>query len=91
MIGMVILVVGGVFIFFGVLGESTGFLTTGQFILPVVMIFEFIGATVICVYGVEESETLTKQLGDVFREMIYRMDYDPRASRILKQIQEYVS
>ena len=45
----------------------------------------------ICVYGVEESKSLTTQLREVFFELIYRMDYDARAARILRIVQEYVS
>ena len=52
---------------------------------------DFIGAIIICMYGVEESETLTNQLNEVFNGLIFRMEYDDRARRILKIIQEYVS
>ena len=52
---------------------------------------EFIGAIVILVYGVEESDVLIKDLKEVFFKLIYRMDWDERANRILKIVQEYVS
>ena len=55
------------------------------------MLLEFIGGIVILVYGVEESDTLTDDLKEVFFKLIYRMDHDERANRILKIIQEYVS
>merc|ERR1712214_149174 len=45
---------------------------------------------VICLYGVEESKLLIKELDDVFKRLIYEWDNDPRASRIVTQIQEYV-
>ena len=52
---------------------------------------EFIGAIVILVYGVEESDVLIKDLKEVFFKLIYKMDWDERANRILKIVQEYVS
>ncbi len=52
---------------------------------------DFVGATVMLVYGVEESRTLTEELKEVFFRMIYAMDYDPVANAVLKQVQEYVS
>ena len=44
----------------------------------------------ICIYGVEESKILIAELDIVFRNLINKWDVDPRASRILVQIQEYV-
>ncbi len=55
------------------------------------MVMEFIGAVVICVYGVEESHQLTDQLREVFLELIYRKEFDAKSTRILNQMQEYVS
>ena len=48
------------------------------------------GLIVICIYGVEESKILIAELDIVFRNLINKWDVDPRASRILVQIQEYV-
>ena len=42
-------------------------------------------------YGVEESAVLTQELYNVFISKIYLWDVDQRASRILKQIFEYVN
>ena len=53
-------------------------------------IMEFIGAIIICMFGVEESDILIKELDEVFHALINRMDIDERASRILKIVQEYV-
>jgi hypothetical protein len=50
-----------------------------------------VGAVCILIYGVEESKVLTDDLKVIFVRMIYKMDQDPRASRIMKKIQEYVS
>ena len=55
------------------------------------LLLEFIGGIVILVYGVEESDILTNDLKEVFFKLIYRMDHDERANRILKIVQEYVS
>ena len=55
------------------------------------LLLEFIGGIVILVYGVEESDVLTNDLKEVFFKLIYRMDHDERANRILKIVQEYVS
>ena len=48
------------------------------------------GLIVICVYGVEESTTLIAELDVIFKDLLNRWDTDPRASRIMVQIQEYV-
>ena len=63
---------------------------TNSILLGICFILQLIGAIVICVYGVEESPILVKELNEVFIKLVYRWDYDPRASRILKQIFEYV-
>ena len=64
---------------------------TNSILLGISFILQLIGAIVICVYGVEESPILVNELNEVFIKLVYRWDYDPRASRILKQIFEYVS
>jgi hypothetical protein len=53
--------------------------------------FHLIAAVVITVWGVEESPVLIKELREVFLDLVYGWDVDPRKSRILRQIQEYVS
>ena len=53
--------------------------------------FHLIAAIVITLWGVEESPVLIKELRDVFLDLVYGWDVDPRKSRILRQIQEYVS
>ena len=61
-------------------------------ILAGLMIFwHLIGAVVISVWGVEESKVLVNELGGTFLKLIYEWDTNPRSSRILRQIQEYVS
>ncbi len=55
------------------------------------MFVEFTGAILICIYGVEESPVLIEQLNEKFLALIYKLDIDPEASRILRQIMEYVS
>eukprot|EP00094_Tigriopus_californicus_P008060 TCALIF_07758-PA protein Name:"Protein of unknown function" AED:0.10 eAED:0.11 QI:0/0/0/0.66/1/1/3/0/225 len=70
--------------------DSVGTLTLCQILFVCCMLFELTGCVVILVYGVEESHVLTEQLKDVFKTLIYRINYDPRAMRILRIIQEYV-
>ena len=53
-------------------------------------IITLVGLVFICIYGVEESKPLIAELDLVFRDLITRKDIDPRADRILVQIQEYV-
>ena len=76
---------------YGVLFELSGTLGLSFFLYVLCWFMSFIGAIIICMYGVEESETLTNQLNEVFNGLIFRMEYDDRARRILKIIQEYVS
>ena len=75
---------------YGVLFESGGALGVCFFFYILCFILNFIGAIIICIFGVEESPVLIKELNEVFLGLIYRMDYDDRASRILKIVQEYV-
>ena len=57
---------------------------------PLLFILHLVGTTFICIYGIEESATLTNELSDIFFALVYKWDTDERASRILKQIMEYV-
>jgi len=57
---------------------------------PLMFILHLVGTIFIITYGVEESSVLTDELMDVFLALVYKWDTDPRASRILKQIMEYV-
>lgn len=91
MIGMVVVIVNMACHIFGLISDSMVTLGVTQVFQVVAMVMEFIGCTCICVYGVEESKKLTKQLHNVFLELIYKIDYDPRAMRVLRMIQEYVS
>ena len=76
---------------YGSIMESRFALGSTIVLRVITMLLEFIGAIVICIYGVEESDILTEDLREVFYKLIYRMDYDNRANRILKIVQEYVS
>lgn len=55
------------------------------------ILFHLIGAILITVWGVEESTVLVNELRETLLKLIYLWDEDPRASRILRIIQEYVS
>ena len=91
MVGMLIVMLTSIFHAYGTLVESPSILGFCQFFYCVAMVFEFVGCIVILVYGIEESDVLTDQLKEVFLELIYRIDYDPRAMRVLRMVQEYVS
>ena len=54
-------------------------------------IFSWIGGVLIIVYGVEQSPVLTDSLDEVFWRLIYASNIDPRATRILTIVEEYVS
>ena len=90
MICMVIVFSTMILLTYGTINESSFAMGFSMFLLVVALLLEFIGAIVILVYGVEESDILIKDLKEVFFKLIYRMDYDERANRILKIVQEYV-
>ena len=71
--------------------EKSGLLLLFSILLVCMFFFHLIAAIVITVWGVEESPVLIKELREVFLDLIYGWDVDPRKSRILRQIQEYVS
>ena len=75
---------------YGTFTQSRTILLISLLVRVVTWCITLAGMVVICIYGVEESTTLIKELDVVFRGKIQRMDSDPRASRILVQIQEYV-
>merc|ERR1712110_1367603 len=77
--------------------SAWGTFTQNRTVLLVSIILRFIiwcitvaGIIVICIYGVEESKKLITELDEVFQRLIHRWNDDPRASRIMIQIQEYV-
>jgi hypothetical protein len=90
MFAMVFTVLNTLLHAYGILSDSTAALGFTQFFHVVLMIIQFVGAVVICVYGVEESDVLYKELHATFLGLIYRMDYDPSATRALRMVQEFV-
>jgi hypothetical protein len=90
MLAMVLVVLTSLLQMYSIIVESKGLLGFSACLLSVAWVMELVGAIVICVYGVEESDVLTRELREVFLALIYKFDYDPQAARILKQIQEYV-
>ena len=58
--------------------------------MGILFFWELACAIVILIYGIEESPVLIEQLNQVLLELVYNWDIDPRASRILRQIMEYV-
>ena len=91
MITLIVVGLTSLLTMYGVLFELSGTLGLSFFLYVICWFMSFIGAIIICMYEVEESETLTNQLNEVFNGLIFRMEYDDRARRILKIIQEYVS
>ena len=75
---------------YGTYSQSRAILVTSLVIRVITWFITLAGMVVICIYGVEESTILIKELDVVFRDIIQRIDSDPRANRILVQIQEYV-
>jgi len=90
MVAMIIVAPTMVLASYGTIFEVSFALGSSMVLMGLSILLEFIGGIVILVYGVEESDTLTNELKDVFFKLIYRMDIDERANRILKIIQEYV-
>ena len=91
MITLIVVGITSLLTMYGILFESSGILGFCFFLYILCFIMDFIGAIIICVFGVEESPVLITQLNEVFLDLIFRMEYDQRARRILKIIQEYVS
>ena len=91
MITMVIVIGTMLLTTHGVINENRVSLGFGMFLMILTLILEFIGSIAILVFGVEESDILIADLKEVFFKLIYRMDHDERANRILKIVQEYVS
>lgn len=75
---------------YGTFTQNRIILIVSVIIRCIVWIITLVGLVFICIYGVEESKPLIAELDLVFRDLITRKDIDPRADRILVQIQEYV-
>ena len=76
---------------YAVIVEAPFALVMSAILFIICWFLELIGGILIVIYGVEESDVLTNSLDEVFFRLIYQMDYDDRAHRILKIVQEYVS
>jgi len=70
--------------------ERAGLLGVLTILHALMIPFHLTGAVLITVYGVEESKILHEELHDVFIRLVYAWDVDPRASRVLRIIMEYV-
>jgi hypothetical protein len=71
--------------------ERKGLLLIYGILVGLMILWHLIGAIVISVWGVEESKVLVNELRTTILKLIYDWDVNPRSSRILRQIQEYVS
>lgn len=90
MVTMALVIANSVIGLFAAIQEWTGVLLFTAVSMGLLFFLQLSGAAVICVYGVEESDVLVNELREVFLALVYKWDVDPRASRILRQIQEYV-
>jgi len=67
-----------------------GWLTFVLWSYVVMFFFHIICATVITVYGVEESPVLVNELSEVFLKLVYNWDDVAQDNHMLRQIMEYV-
>jgi len=75
---------------YAVMSESRGLILVSMILRCLFWCLTLAGAIIICVYGVEESSILVNELNEVFTGLINRWDDDPRSSRVMTMIQEYV-
>merc|ERR1712241_846348 len=90
MITTILIVINSLVGAYAIIYERTGLVLFHSISMGVLFFFELIGGVIIIVYGVEESPVLVAELNDRFMRKVYLWDEDPRSSRILKQIMEYV-
>jgi len=90
MIAMLLHAMNSLLSAFATFTESRALLLTSMVLRVFIWCLTLAGAVVICLYGVEESTMLINELNEVFLSLIYKWDTDPRASRVMTMIQEYV-
>ncbi|XP_040580902.1 tetraspanin-2A [Lepeophtheirus salmonis] len=90
MVTMIFGLVNHLYGVFGIWTESETHLSVHWILIALLMILQFASAICICIYGVEESDILRRDLHETFIRLVMRWDEDPRASRIMRKIQEYV-
>ena len=90
MIGFILVAIASILQAYAVIEMVPFAIGSSILLLIISWFFEIIGGILIIVYGVEQSPVLTNSLNDVFFRLIYAYDIDPRASRILTIVQEYV-
>ena len=71
--------------------DRAGIIGVVQIATVILGLMQFVGSTLILIYGVEESSTLVSELQDVFLKLVYEYDNDKNARALLQQIMEYVS
>ena len=71
--------------------DRAGIIGVVQIATVILGLIQFVGSTLILIYGVEESSTLVSELQDVFLKLVYEYDNDKNARALLQQIMEYVS
>lgn len=90
MIAMILHAVNSMLSAYATYSQSRALLITSVILRVIVWFVTLAGIIVICLYGVEESKLLIKELDQVFKRLIHSWDDNERASRIMIQIQEYV-
>jgi len=90
MITTILIVINSLIGAYGIIYERPGLILFNSISMSVLFFFELIGGVIIIVYGVEESTVLVAELNERFMRLVYLWDVDPRASRILRQIMEYI-
>jgi len=90
MIAMILHAVNSMLSAYATYSQSRALLITSVILRVIVWFITLAGIIVICLYGVEESKLLIKELDQVFKRLIHSWDDNERASRIMIQIQEYV-
>lgn len=90
MVAMLLHTLNSLLLYYATITESTSLLIVNMILRVLIWCVTLAGAIVICLYGVEESKMLTRELHEVFMNMIHKWDEDERASRAMKQIQEYI-
>ena len=71
--------------------DRAGIVGFVQIATVILGLLQFVGSTLILIYGVEESPTLVGDLRDVFLDLVYEYDNDKYKRALLQQIMEYVS
>lgn len=90
MVAMLLAAVGAAVSAYAAIINSRALLWVSLFLMIITWMVEFGGAIIVSLYGFEESRILTSDLREVFMGLVYKVDTDHRAARVLNMVQEYV-